>query len=93
MKIPKTTEDKPYIEFRIDKKGKIKLSPSADWWGGKNSGFVCSDGTEGNTCKPRNLKSYLNAFKEQKIKRIEKEILTLQNKLKKVKEETEKWNY
>jgi len=30
-KIPITTEDKPYIEFRIDKKGNFKLSASESW--------------------------------------------------------------
>jgi hypothetical protein len=45
MKIPKTTIDKPYIEFRIDKKSKMKLSASSIWWGGKNASFSSSDGT------------------------------------------------
>lgn len=84
MKIPKTTPAKPLIEFRINKDGKIKLSASSTWWGGKNSGFWSSN-TEGNTCKPEHLKSYINAFKKRKIKDIEKEILTLQKKLEKLK--------
>ena len=93
MKIPNTTDEKPYIEFRIDKKGKINLSATSDWWGGKNAGFSSSDGTEGNTCEPKNLKSYIKAFKERKIKNIEKEILALQKQLEVIKYETEHWNF
>jgi hypothetical protein len=89
MKIPNTTEDKPYIEFRIDKKGKIKLYTTSDWWGGKNSGFISSDGTEGNTCEPKDLKAYIEAFKKRKIKNIEKEILLLQKQL----EEVKSWDF
>lgn len=54
MKVPQTTLEKPYIEFRFDKKGKINLSASSSWYGGKKSGFFCSDGSEGNTCDPVN---------------------------------------
>jgi hypothetical protein len=93
VKIPKTTPEKPYIEFKITKRGKLKLTPSATFWGGKNSGFVSTDGSEGNTCKPKDLKVYLNAYKERKIKIIENEILTLQKKLEKVKGEIENWNF
>lgn len=52
MEIPKTTKDKPYIEFRFDKKGKIKLSATSIWWG-KNAGFLFG-----------NLKTYLYLFKK-----------------------------
>ena len=93
MEIPKTTKDKPYIEFRFDKKGKIKLSATSDWWGGKNAGFSCSDGTEGNTCEPKNLKSYIKAYKYKKIKDIEKQILILQKNLDVVKSQSENWNF
>lgn len=84
MKIPKVTKNKPYIEFRINKKGKLKLSITNIWWGGKDSGFFSSDGTEGNTCKPTNLKVYIEAFKNRKIKNIQKEIQILQNQLNKI---------
>jgi hypothetical protein len=60
MKIPKTTIEKPYIEFRFNKKGKLTLSTVSNWWGGKNSGFTCNDGSCGNTCKPKYLKDYIN---------------------------------
>ena len=93
MKIPNTPEEKPYIEFRIDKKGKIKLSATSTWWGGKNVGFYSSNGTEGNTCEPKHLKAYIKVFKERKIKRIEKEILTLQKQLELVKTQTERWDF
>lgn len=93
MKIPNTTDEKPYIEFRIDKKGKIKLSATSSWWGGKSAGFISSDGTEGNTCEPKHLKSYIKAFKERKIKNIEKEILTLKKQLEVVKSETDCWDF
>jgi len=79
MKIPKTTKDKPYIEFRVDKKGNIKLSISSSWWGGKNGGFSGSGGTEGNTCLPKDLNTYIKAFKASRVKSIKKEIANLQN--------------
>jgi len=92
-KLPITTEDKPYIEFRVDKKGKIKLSTSSNWWGKKGSGFVSSDGSEGFTCLPKDLESCIKAFKERKIKSIVKEINTLQQKLKCIKSEIDNWKF
>lgn len=84
MKLPKTTKEKPYIEFSIDKKGKMKLSASSSWWGGKNCFFWRSNDTEGNTCNPKDLEKYIDAFKKRKIKSIEKEIETLNNQLQNV---------
>jgi len=81
MKIPKTTKAFPYIEFRINQKGKVKLSTSSLWWGGINSGFITSDGIEGNTCEPKDLDKYIKAFKKKKIKEVEKEIISLQKQL------------
>ena len=87
MKIPKTTADEPYIEFRFDKKGKMTLSATSSWWGGKNSGFCSSDGSEGNSCDdPKKLDAYIQAFKKNKIKELEKQIDTLQKKLVKFKQ-------
>jgi hypothetical protein len=80
MKIPKTSVVFPYIEFRFNKKGKLTLSTTNDWWGGKSHGFVSSDGYEGNTCPPQELDTYIQAFKERKVKAIEKEIRLLQKK-------------
>lgn len=91
MKIPNTTEEKPYIEFRVDKKGKIKLSASSSWWGGKNSSFYSSNGSEGNTCEPKNLEMYIRAFKERKIKALKQEISDLKKKLKTFKSQTDSW--
>jgi hypothetical protein len=90
MKIPKTTESKPFIQFEIDKKGKMKLSTTGVWWGGKNGGFRCTDGSAGNTCKPKDLKKYILAFKQKQLKRIEKEISSLQKKLEQMKTESNK---
>jgi len=84
LKIPKTTSEKPYIEFKFNKKGRISLSASADWWGGRSEGFYCSDGTCGNTCLPDKLDAYIKAFKARKVKEIEKEIKSLQVKLNKL---------
>ena len=81
MKIPKTTAELPYIEFRINKNGKIKLSATSEWWGGKSGGFLSSNGSEGNTCKPKDLDLYLKCFKSRKIKRLEKQIVSLQKEL------------
>lgn len=86
MKLPKTTEELPYIEFRFNKKGKlIKLLASNSWWGGINSGFHSSEGYEGNTCKPKDLDKYINAYKLKKVKAIENEIEVLKNKLNNIK--------
>ncbi len=84
MKIPKTTPEKPYIEFRINKKGEIRLLTSDTWWGGINSGFSHSDGYEGNTCKPKDLIHYLENYKIKKLKELKKEILDLQKRIEKL---------
>jgi hypothetical protein len=79
IKVPKTTVKEPYIEFRFNEKGRlIKLLPTSSWWGGIHNGFHSSDGYEGNTCLPKNLKKYIEVFKLRKIKSLEKQILTLQ---------------
>lgn len=88
MEIPKTTTENPYIEFRFNKKGEIQLSNTSDWWGGKNHGFVSSDGYEGNTCLPKYLSGYIKAFKARKIKMMKIEIKTLQAKLELIKNAT-----
>ena len=78
MKIPKTTEDEKYIEFRFNKNGKlIKLSTCGTWWGGITHGFTSTDGTEGNACLPKDLDRYIKAYKSRKVKQIEKEITLL----------------
>jgi hypothetical protein len=84
MNIPKVTEEKPYIEFRFDKNGNVKFTATSNWWGGKNSGFIASGGYEGNTCLPKDLDAYMKAFKDRKVKTLEKEIDVLQKKLKKL---------
>tara|TARA_R110002020_G_scaffold63646_1_gene169643 strand:- start:1218 stop:1502 length:285 start_codon:yes stop_codon:yes gene_type:complete len=89
MKIPKTTEEEPYIEFRYSKNGKLKLSITSDWWGGKKEGFSCSDGSEGNTCLPKELKSHMKYFNEKKVKDIEKEMKILHKRLDVAKSECE----
>jgi hypothetical protein len=83
MKIPKTTPEQPYIRFRFNTKtGKlIKLEATSAWWGGKNSGYICTDGTEGNSCPPKQLDAYIQAYKKRKITSIEKEITKLQKQL------------
>ena len=82
MKIPKTTEEMPYIEFRLNRKGKlIKLVATDSWWGGINGGFYSTRGYQGNTCKPKDLDKYIKAYKNKKVKEVEKEIEALKNKL------------
>lgn len=85
MKIPKTTNENPFIEFVFSKNGVMKLSITNSWWGGINAGFYRSKGFEGNTCKPEDLDKYIKAFKNRKIKEIKKEIKNLNNKLNKYK--------
>ena len=83
MKIPQTTPEKPLIQFKFDTKtGKLKkLEITNIWWGDKNSGFICSDGTEGNSYPPKQLDAYIQAYKNKKITSIEKEITKLQKQL------------
>jgi hypothetical protein len=82
MKLPKTTEKMPYIEFRINKNGKlIKLLATDSWWGGINGGFHSSKGYRGNTCNPKDLDKYIKAYKLKRIKEIEKEIELLKVRL------------
>ena len=85
MKIPKTTTDKPYIEFRFDKNGKVKLTATSDWWGGINSGFHSTNGTRGNTCIPKDLDRYMAAYRKREIREIEREMAVLQVKLERLK--------
>ena len=86
MKIPKTTEEKPYIEFTFNKQGKLSLNITSNWWSGKNGGFISSDGTFGNSCKPNQLNSYIEAQKKRQIKEVEQEIKQLQKKIEKLKQ-------
>lgn len=87
-KLPKTTLEEPYIQFVFDKKGNLKLSKTASWWGGKNSYFVTSTGSKGNTCEPKHLESYIKAFQKRQIHFIEKQIAQLQKELEKWKRNT-----
>jgi hypothetical protein len=79
MRIPKTTPDKPYIEFRVYKNGKVKLSATSSYWCGNK--FICNDGSTGSTCKPSLLTASVNEFKQKLIKDIEKEISSLQKEI------------
>lgn len=88
MDIPKTTEDNPYIEFEFDSNGLMSLSISDSWWGGKKGGFFRSNGKFGNTCRPEELKEYIDAFKKRKIKSFENELNILKNKIELLKSET-----
>lgn len=81
MKVPKTNVKKPFIKFEINKKSKIKLSATSEWWGGKNGGFYDTNGISGNTCLPKDLECYIKCYKEKQIKLIEKEIKVLQTEV------------
>ena len=86
MKIPKTTKAKPYIEFIFDKTGELFLKASSDWWGGINHCFSGPNEIEGNTCPPEHLDKYIKAFKQKKIKQVNKEIANLEKWLAKLEE-------
>lgn len=88
MKLPKTTPDQPYIEFSFSKTGVLTLRATSSWWGGIRSGFFAGNGSMGNTCKPKDLNKYIKAFKDRKIKEVEKEITELQKKLQQIKNQT-----
>ena len=87
MKIPKLTEENPYIEFRITQKGKIILkSHPKSTWGGINSGFISSNREVGNVCdKPNQLNKYIKVRVTKEIRRIDKEISKLLKKREKFK--------
>lgn len=84
MKIPEVTAEKPYIEFSIDENGKLTLSTTSNWWGGKESGFTCSDGSSGNSCKPQELQEYIEAYYKRKIEEVEEEIASHHKQLEKL---------
>lgn len=90
IKIPKTTQEKPYIEFRFNDKGKLtKLVATELWWGGIYGGFRSTSGYEGNTCKPKDLDRYIKAFQLRNIKQVESKIKKLEKKLTELKKEYE----
>jgi hypothetical protein len=93
MKIPKTTTEKPYIEFRISSKGKIKLKATSLWWGGKSGGFSSTDGTIGNSCEPKHLEECIRAFGEGRVKEMEKQIKKLQKEFEVVKSAIDSWHF
>ena len=80
MKIPKTTKEEPYIEFRFSKEGKLSFKISNNYWSGINGGFISSDGSGGNTCLPKDLEKYIERYKKNKVKEIDEEIKNLQKK-------------
>ena len=84
MIIPQTTKEQPYIEFIINKKGDVTISPNptSSWWGGIKQRFVASDGTGGNTCFPKDLERYIKAYKKTKIKKLKDNIKNLRLELK-----------
>ena len=89
IKIPKTTKEKPYIEFKFDKKGNLYLRATSSWWGGISGGFTSTDGCVGNTCYPNKLNSYLKSFKKRRIKEVELRIKKLQIELENLKNNLE----
>jgi hypothetical protein len=88
LNLPKTTIDKPYIEFQFDKNWEMKLCATSNWWGGIKHSFCTIHGSCGNTCLPKDLDRYIAAFKKKRIKEIKSEIINLQNKLKKIEDIT-----
>lgn len=91
LTIPEVTIEKPFIEFKFDKKGKLSLKADGTWWGGINSSFISSNGGGGNTCLPKDLTKYIEAYKLRQIKEVEKEIKVLQKKLAKLKTQNQQW--
>ena len=94
MKIPQTTKEEPYIEFLFDIYGNLTLSTTSHWWGGSKINLISiKDGVEskGNSCKPKDLKKYIIAYKRERIKEVKEEIAILQEKLKQLKSIPENW--
>jgi len=84
MKIPKTTKDKPYIEFIITDKNKIKLFTTSYFWGGKNKFFYCPEGI-GNSCLPKQLPLFFEVLKKRETKNVSKQIEKLKKRIKEIK--------
>lgn len=82
MKLPKTTKEEPYIEFRFSKEGKLSFTISNNYWNGINGGFRSSDGSGGNFCLPKNLEKYIARYNLNQIKKIDDEIKNLNKKKK-----------
>lgn len=94
MKIPQTTKEKSYIEFLFDIDGNLSLSTTSHWWGGSKINLISvKDGVEskGNSCKPKDLKKYIIAYKRERIKEVKEEIAILQEKLKRLKSISTNW--
>lgn len=83
MKLPKTTKESPYIEFKVYNNGKVEFVATGSWWGGINGGFISAK-YDGNSCLPKDLEKYLNRFKDNKIKEIDKSIRDLNKKREKL---------
>lgn len=82
IRIPKTTKEKPYIEFTFAPNGKLKLCiTSSGGWGGSKGGFITNGDTVGNSCLPEELPLYLKAFKKRQIAKAEKEIARLMKRI------------
>lgn len=81
IRIPKTTKEKPYIEFTFAPTGKLKLCITSSWWGGKNGGFIRNSDIVGNSCLPEALPFHLKAFKKRQIAKAEKEIARLMKRI------------
>ena len=84
MKIPKTTKEEPYIEFKFSKSGKLSFEITSNYWSGINGGFISSDGSSGNSCLPKNLDKYIERHKKNKVKEIDEEIKNLEKKKKQI---------
>lgn len=82
LPIPETTPELPYLEFMFNPNFElVSLSATGSWYGGLKGGFHTGSGYSGNSCKPKDLKLYIDRFKARKVREIEKEINKLQKQL------------
>lgn len=72
----------PYVEFRFSPDNKsITFTPCHTLWGDETDGFIASDGSHGNACKPSQLREYIDFYRNQLVLEAEQEIIEAQKKL------------
>lgn len=80
-KIPKTSKECPYIEFRYSKRGVLRFRATAHWYGGKYGSYVYLNGDRGNAAPPDELGEYMRVFRDSRIREIRKRIKDMEREL------------
>ena len=77
MKLPKPTEQYPYIFFSFTKRGNLKLRLAPKFNVCNKWGCIMIGGEVGNIAPPDKVGEWIKFFKEARIKQIDKQIALL----------------